>query len=77
VVQGEEGWRTPKDMWMEVREVEEEVFSVNALQVEEPNSDKELEAEIAKTEAAIDNCCRRRAMRAGIAVGETGGRFMS
>jgi hypothetical protein len=46
---------------MKMGEMEEEVFFVNALWVEELDSDEELEAEIARTEAAIDNCFRRRA----------------
>jgi hypothetical protein len=28
VVQGEDGWRTPEDMWMEMEEMGEEVFFV-------------------------------------------------
>ncbi len=47
---------------------EEEVFFVNTVQAEEVDSDVELEAEIARTERAIDDCFRRRARRAGIAV---------
>jgi hypothetical protein len=44
--------------------------------VEELNSDEELEADIARMEAAIDNCFRRRAKRAGIAVRELGDKHM-
>jgi hypothetical protein len=47
---------------------EEEVFFVNTVRAEEVDSDVELEAEIARTERAIDDCFRRRARRAGIAV---------
>jgi hypothetical protein len=47
------------------------------LQAEELDSDEELEAEIARTEAAIDDCFRRRAKRARTAVGELGDRCMS
>jgi hypothetical protein len=50
---------------------------VNALQVEELDSDKELEAEIARTEAAGNDCLRRRAKRVGIAVGEPGKKHRS
>jgi hypothetical protein len=53
---------------MEMEEAEEEVFFMNTLQVEESDSDKELEAEIARTEEAIDECFRSRAKRARIAV---------
>jgi hypothetical protein len=53
---------------MEMEGAGEEVFFVNTLQIGEPDSDKELEAEIARTEKAIDYCFRRRAKRAGIAV---------
>jgi hypothetical protein len=56
VVQGEGGWRTPEDTWMEMEEVEEEVFFVNTLQKEGPDSDEELEAEIARTGRTIDDC---------------------
>jgi hypothetical protein len=56
VVQGEEGWKTPEDTWMEMKEVEEEVFFVNTLQAGELNSDDKLEAEIARAEVAIDDC---------------------
>ncbi len=76
VVQGGEGWRTPEVTWMEMEEVEEEVFFVNTLQAGEPDSDAELEAEIARTERAIDDCFRRRSRRAGIAVGVPEGRPM-
>ncbi len=50
VVQGEGGWRTPEDTWMEMEEAKEEVFFMNALQAGESDSDAELEAEIARTE---------------------------
>ncbi len=71
VVQGEEGWKTPEDTWMEMGEMEE-VFFLNALQAEELDSDKELEAKIARTEAAIDNCFQRRATRVGVALSKPG-----
>jgi hypothetical protein len=77
MVQGEDGWRTPEDTWMEIGDVEEVVFFVNVLQVEEVDSDDELKAEIMRTEAAIDDCFRRRAIRAGIEVGEKDGKCMS
>ncbi len=69
VIQREEGWMTPEDTWMEIEEAEEEVVFVNALWAGEPDSDEELAAEIKKTERAIDDCFRRRAKRAGVAVG--------
>ncbi len=68
MVQGREDWRTPEDTWIEIEDEEEEVFFVSIVQVEEVNSDAELEAEIARTEKAIDDCFRRRAKRAGKAV---------
>jgi hypothetical protein len=37
VVQGEEGWKTLEDTWMEIGEMEEEVFFMNALQVGDLN----------------------------------------
>ncbi len=55
----------------------EEIFFVNALQAGELNSDEELEAEIARTEAAVDDCVSRRAKRAGVAVAEPGKKHMS
>jgi hypothetical protein len=64
-VQREDGWRTPEDSWMEIGEVEEEVFFVNALQVEEVDSEEELKAEIVRTEAAIDGCFRGRPSERG------------
>jgi hypothetical protein len=77
VVQGEDRWKTPEYMWMEMEEAGEEVLFVNALQVKEMNSDEELEAEIARTAVAIDNCFRRRAKGAGIAVREPEEKHMS
>jgi hypothetical protein len=53
------------------------VFFVHALQAEELDSDEELEAMIARTEAAIDDCFRRRSKRVGIAVGEPGDKCKS
>jgi hypothetical protein len=41
---------------MEMEEMEAEVFFVNAQQAEELDSDEELEAKIARTEAAIGDC---------------------
>ncbi len=46
VIQGQEGWRTLDDAWMEEGEEEEEVHFVNIVQVEEMDSDEELVAEI-------------------------------
>jgi hypothetical protein len=77
IVQGEGGWRTPEDTWMEMGEAEGEVFFVNMVQIGEPASDEELEAEIARTEKAIDDCFRRRAKRAGVAVSVPEDRHMS
>jgi hypothetical protein len=76
VIQGEEGWRTPEDTWMETEEADE-VFFVNTLQAGGPDSDEELEAEIAMTEKAINDCFWRRAKRAGVAVDMPEDRFMS
>jgi hypothetical protein len=76
-VQEEEGWRTPENMWMEMEEAGGEIFFVNALQVVELNLDEELEAEIARMEAAMDDCLQRRAKRAGIPAGEPGKKHMS
>jgi hypothetical protein len=60
-------------MWMEIEEVEEEVFFVNVLQETGPNSDEEMEKEIEGTEAAVYDCLRRRARRAGVSmVGQWG-----
>jgi hypothetical protein len=71
VILGQEGRRTPDDAWMEEEEEEEEeeVHFVNIVQEEEMDSDEELATEIAKTEEAIDDCYRRRAKRAKIALG--------
>jgi hypothetical protein len=68
VIQGREGWRTPKDAWMEEEEEEEEMHFMNVVQAEEVGSDAELEAEIARTEEAIDECFWSRAKRAGIVI---------
>jgi hypothetical protein len=59
------------------RRQEEEVVFMNTLRAGEPDSDEELEAEIEKTERAIDDCFRRRAKRAGVVVGVTEGRRMN
>jgi hypothetical protein len=65
IVQGQEGWRTPDEAWMEDgREDEEEVHFVNVIQVVGLDSDEELAAEIDSTEEAVDNCYQRRARRA-------------
>jgi hypothetical protein len=77
VIQGEGGWRTPEDTWMEMEEAEEEMFFINTLQVERSDSEEELEAEIARTEKAINDCFRRRAKRAGVAVDMPEDRLMS
>jgi hypothetical protein len=77
VVQGEEGWKTPEDTWMEMGEMEEEVFFMKALQAEELNTDEELEAKIPRTEVAIDDCFQSRAKRIGVAVSEPGDKCMS
>jgi hypothetical protein len=39
--------------------------------------DKELEAEIARTETAVDDCICRRAKRAGVAMAQPGKKHMS
>ncbi len=57
---------------MEMGGMEEEVFFVNELDL-----DEELEAEIARTEAAIDHCFQSRPKRAGIAVSGLRDRCMS
>jgi hypothetical protein len=43
MVQGQEGWRTPDEAWMEDGR-EEEVHFVNMIQVDGLDSDKELTA---------------------------------
>ncbi len=69
VVQGDGECRIPEDTWMEMEEAEEEVFFVNTLRAGVPDSDEELEAEMARTEKkAIDDCFWRRAKRAGVQV---------
>jgi hypothetical protein len=60
-----------------MEEAAEEVFFMNTLQAEGPDSDKELEADIARTEKAIDDCFWRRAKRAGVAVDTPEDRLMS
>jgi hypothetical protein len=61
---------------MEMEEAEEEV-NVNTLQAGGPDSDEELEAEIARTEKAIDDCFRRRTKRAGVAADTPEDKLMS
>ncbi len=61
---------------METEEADE-VFFVNTLQAGGPDSDEELEAEITRTEKAINDCFWRRAKRAGVAVDMPEDRFMS
>jgi hypothetical protein len=63
--------------WMEIEEAEEEVFFMNTLQIEKSDSDEELEAEIARTEKAIDECFQRRAKRAVVDVDMPEDRLMS
>jgi hypothetical protein len=77
MVQGEDGWRTPEDTWMNLEEAEGEVFFLNVLHGKEPDSDEETEREIKKTEAAVDACILRRAKRAGVSVAGPEGRHMS
>ncbi len=67
MVQGRGGWRTPEDTWMEEEE-EEEVHFVNVVQAVGIDSYEELAAEIMRTEEAIDECYKRSARRAGIAM---------
>ncbi len=71
MVQGQEGWTTPVEAWMEDGR-KEEVHFVNMIQVDGLDSDKELTAEIARTEEeeAVDDCYRRRARRAGLNLGD-------
>jgi hypothetical protein len=71
------GWRAPEDTWMDMEEAEEEVFFVNTLRAGVPDSDEELEAEIARMEKAIDDCFQRRAKRAGVGVDMPEDRLMS
>ncbi len=77
VVYGGEGWRTPENTWMDMKEVEEEVFFVNVLQEIWLDSDEELEREIEKMEVAVDDCIRRRTRRAGVSVARPEGERMS
>jgi hypothetical protein len=62
---------------MDMEKAEEEVFFVNVLQEAGSDSDAELEKEIEKTEAAVDNCIRRRARRAGLSIASPEGERMS
>jgi hypothetical protein len=67
VLQGETGWRTPEEIWMEdEREEEEEVIFVNMVPQEEEEqeeeattSDEETQEEIKEAQAAKDECYRR------------------
>ncbi len=76
VLQGETGWRTPEETWMEdEREEEEEVMFVNMVRQEEEEleeetttSDEKMQEEIKEAQAAVDECYRRRAERAGIEI---------
>lgn len=77
MVQGQDGWRTLEDKWMDMEEAEREVFFVNVLYGTGLDSDEELEREIEKTEADMDACILRRAKRAGVIVAEPEGRHMS
>jgi hypothetical protein len=47
------------------------------LQAEATTSDEELEDEIRRTRAAVDECYRRRAKRAGISIEGTGNRLLT
>jgi hypothetical protein len=62
---------------MDMEKAEEEVFFVNVLQEAGSDSDAELEKEIEKTEAAVDNCIRRRARRAVLSMASPEGECMS
>ncbi len=74
VLHGGTGWRTPEKTWMEdEREEEEEVMFVNMMWQEEEDqeeeattSDEEMQEEIREAHAAVDECYRRGAERAGI-----------
>jgi hypothetical protein len=76
VLQGETGWRTPEETWMEdEREEDEEVMFVNMVRQEEEEleeetttSDEEMQEEIKEAQAAVEECYRSRADRAGIEV---------
>jgi hypothetical protein len=76
VLQGETGWRTPEETWMEdERKEEEEVMFVNMVRQEEEEleeettaSDEEMQEEIKRAQAAVDECYCRQAERAGIEV---------
>jgi hypothetical protein len=59
------------------REEEEEVHFVNVIQVDGADSDEELAEEITRTEAAVDDCYLRRARRAGLDLGDLGGKPLS
>jgi hypothetical protein len=76
LVQGEEGWKTPENTWMNREETEGEVFFVNVLHKREPDSADKMERELEETEAAIDACIHRRAKRAGVNMAGTEGRCM-
>jgi hypothetical protein len=85
VLQGETGCRTPEETWMEdEREEEEEVMFVNMVRQEEEEpmeeataSDEEMQEEIKEAQAAVDECYRRRAERAGIEVKVPKGRLLT
>jgi hypothetical protein len=80
VLEGGTGWRTPEETWMEdEREEEEEVMFMNMVRREEEAtaSDEEIQEEIKEAQAAVDECYRRRAKRAGIEVKVPKGRLLS
>jgi hypothetical protein len=79
---GGEGWRTPKDSWMDLEDAGDEVYFVNVrLRGEEDKagieagadpakaeSDKEMERELVRAEAAVDLNIHKRAKKAGVEV---------
>jgi hypothetical protein len=68
LVQGEGGWKTPEESWMDMEEAEDEVYFVNVLHEEEPNSDDKMQRELEETKAAVDVSILRRARRVGVNV---------
>jgi hypothetical protein len=90
VVQREAGRRTPEEAWMEdEREEEEEIMFVNMVRQEggdseeeetqdgATTSDEEMEDEIKKAQAAVNECYRRRAGWAGISIKAPEGRLLT
>jgi hypothetical protein len=62
---------------MDMEEAEDEVYFVNVLREEEPNSKDEMQRELEETKAAVDASTLRRARKTGVNVVRPEGKQMN